>query len=560
MKKIYQKFLSLGIALTLVVGAFTGCTDKGTTSNDTTNQSGTASPSGTAPSKDEATAYMNATGFPIAKEKITLKLMGKKLPLHGDWKDMEIFKRMEKLTNISFDFDTPLDTGYLEKKNLAFASGNYPEVFYQGGITVQDEETYGPQGVLIPLEDYIEKYAPTIKKVLDSDPSIRKSITASDGHIYSLPYIIKTKTMASGILYMNTDWLKNVGMSMPSTVDEFYDVLKAFKTKDPNKNNKQDEIPLSFWKQNSAGAGDISNDLLSYLYPAFSGQAGGANFDIKDGKVIFNPAEPTFKDYLAYMRKLYSEKLIDNEMFTQTLEQYVAKYKEGTMGISSLSLSVVLTPGAPANYELIPPLTSSTNSKKVTAEFPYVNTGVFALTNKCKYPEAMVRWADTFFRTVDENVEGICGLSNWLGIYEDTWKFADADRKTFSLESKVEGITPSEYINKYIMPGGFGWVVADAIPAGNPFLLLKATESDKHYFPYMIPKYPSTARFTQQQAERMNFLRNDINTYVEQMIAKFITGNESLDKWDNYVSTLNSMGLEELTKIMQEGYDKWNKK
>lgn len=554
MKKGYQKFLSLVVVLTMVVGAIAGCTGKGATPKDDTKQPGTAA------SKDETPAYMNETGFPIAKEKITLKLMGRKLSLNGDWKDMEMFKRLEQLTNISFDFDTPLETGYLEKKNLTFASGNYPEVFYQGGITIQDEESYGPQGVLLPLEGYIEKYAPTIKKVLDADPSIRKAITASDGHIYSLPYIVKTKTMAANILYINTDWLKNVGLSKPSTVDQFYDVLKAFKTEDPNKNGKQDEIPLSYMKQNSAGAGDINNIFHSYFYAAFSGQAGGANFDIKDGKVVYNPAQPAFKDYLAYMRKLYSENLLDNEMFTQTQQQYVAKYKEGTMGISALSLSVVLTPGAPTPYELIPPLTSSTNSKKVTAEFPFVFTGVFALTNKCRYPEAMMRWADISFRTVDESVEGICGLSNWLGIYEYNWKFADADRKTYKMESKVEGMSPSEYNLKYVFPSGFGWVVSDATAAGDAFNLIKATESDKHYFPYMIPIYPKTARFTQEQAERMNFLKNDINTYVEQMIAKFIIGQESLDKWDNYVSTLNSMGLGELTKIMQEGYDKWNKK
>ena len=565
MKKIrgFQKFLLLVVVFALIVGTMTGCVVKDTTlaepkgdkqedkKEDTKQTSTTAVTNNDKDTPD----YMNATGFPIAKDKITLKLMGRKIPQNGEWEEMEMFKRMEELTNIAFEFDTPISTGYLEKKNLALVSGDYPDVFYSGGIAIQDEETYGPQGVLLPLEDYIEKYAPFIKKTLSENPEIKKAITASDGHIYSLPYICRTKTMAGSILYINMDWLSNVGKGKPKTVDEFYDVLKAFKEKDPNKNDKQDEIPLSYWKQNSACDGILNN----IFYAAFSGQAGGAWHDIIGDKVVYNPVQPAFKDFLAYMNKLYSEKLLDNEMFTQTLQQYVAKYKEGTMGISSISLSSVLSPGDPANYEILSPLTSSINVKKVTPHLSGVYTGTFALTNKCKYPEAMIRWADVFFRAVDDNVKGLCGLTNFLGIYEYNWYFDDASRKTYTRESKVEGLNPVEYISKHVMPGGFGWVVTDAVPNTDPILLLKATESEKQYFPYMIPIYPNTVRFTQEEAERMNFLSNDINNYVGQMIAKFIIGEEPLSQWDTYVKTVNSMGLEELTKIMQDAYDKWNK-
>lgn len=559
--KSSKLFLLFTVIITLIVGIISGCGPGTTTPPASEGQSSAAVSAGSASSavSDDTPGYMNATGFPVAKEKITLKLMGSKGPLHGEWKDMEVMKKMEQLTNIGFEFETPIETAYAERKNLALAGGDYPDIFYCGGITIQDEETYGPQGVFLALENYIDKYGPHIKKVLEENPEIRKAITASDGHIYSLPYIVRTKTIAANILYINMEWLSNAGKTKPGTVDEFYDVLKAFKENDPNKNGQKDEIPLSFWKQVAAGPGNIKGLFHPFFYAAFSGQAGGPNFDLQGDKVIYNPVEPAFKDYLAYIRKLYSEGLLENEMFTQTLEQYMAKYKEGKMGISAVSLSTVLKPGEPAPYELISPLTSATNSKKVTADIPGVNPGTFVLTNKCKYPEAMIRWADVFFRTIDENVEGLCGLSNFLGIYGDNWTFADDTKKTYKRESKVEGMTPVEYGNKFVMPAGFGLVVTDAVASGDPVQLLKATESEKQYFPYMIPTYPNTVRFTKEQSERMNFLRNDINTYVEQMIAKFIIGEESLDNWDNYVNTVKSMNLDELTKIMQDAYDKWNK-
>jgi len=557
--KIIQKILLITLALSLIAGVMAGCVankdNKSSTTQDvkTQTEDTKAKDESSKTSDSDVPDYMNATGFPIVKEKITLKLMGSKSPAHGEWKDMEMFKRMEELTNISFEFDTPLSTGYTERKNLALASGDYPDVFYGGGITVQDEETYGPQGVFLPLEDYIDKYGPHIKKILEQYPEVKSAITASDGHIYSLPYIVRTKTAAANILYINMDWLANVGMSKPETVEELYEVLKAFKEKDPNKNGKQDEIPLSYWKQSNS----MSGILNPIFYAAFSGQAGGAGFDLIGDKVVYNPVQPAFKEFLAYMNKLYTEKLLDGEMFTQTMQEYIAKYKEGVMGISTISLSSVLSPGEPANYELLSPLTSSMNNKKVTAELPGVYSGVFVLTDKCKYPEAMVRWADVFFRTVDEHVEGLCGLSNFLGIYGYNWYFDDETRKTYTRESKVEGLNPVEYINKHVMPTGFGWVVTDAVPSADPLLLLKAEESEKQYFPYTIPVYPNTVRYTKEETERLSFLQNDIDTYVDQMLAKFIIGEEPLSKWDEYVKTLQSMGLDELLKIKQDAYNRW---
>lgn len=545
MKRLLAIILAAFIAASLV----TGCGNKEEAPVSQNVATGT---------KSDVPDYMNESGYPITKEKVTLKMMGSRGAAQGEWNNMEVMKRMEGITNIGFEFNTPLSTGFNEVKSLAFASGDYPDVFYGAQLTINEEETNGSEGILIPLEKYIDKYAPFLKKKLDENPDIRKAITASDGHIYSLPGIAKTKTNASNLLYINMDWLQNVGMSKPQTVDDFYNVLKAFKEKDPNKNGKADEIPLSYWKQTPSptGTGGILNGVF---VAAFGGQAGGNNFDIRNGKVVFNPMESYYKDFLTYMRGLYTDDLLDKEFLLQTQQQYIAKYKTGAMGVSTISLSSVLNPGQAAPYEILPPLTSSVNSKKVTLEPDPVKIGVFALTEKCKYPEAMMRWADVFYREVDDNIEGICGLSNFLGIYKYNWDYADASQKTYKRESKVEGVTPVDYINKYVFPVSFGWVVTDAIPEGDPLLLLKAAESEKNYYPYSVPIYPNTARFTKEESDRVTFLQNDIITYADQMTAKFIFGEESLDKWDTYISTLKKMNIEELLKIKQDAYDRWSK-
>jgi putative aldouronate transport system substrate-binding protein len=545
-KAISKKLLSCMLILAVGSSLMAGCKK----AEDTTAK------------KDPATsgtpAYLNSQEFPIVKEPIKLKVMGSRSPSQGPWEEMDVMKKMESMTGISFTFDTPPQASFTEKKNLTFASGSsdLPDVFLGATITINEEETYGPQGLLIPLEGLIDKYAPHIKKLLADRPDIKKAITATDGHIYSLPYIVNTKTVASNILYMDMKWLQNVGMQKPTNVDELYNVLKAFKEKDPNQNGKPDEIPISAVK---------TPVLQGTILTAFTGTGGMTRdgFNLKDGKVVFEPAMPEYKEYLAYLKKLYAEGLLDKETFTQTAQQMSAKGKASTVGVVTASLSSMVDPKNYNPYELLPPLTSKTNSKKVTALLPGITTGAMAITKNCKYPEAMMRWADVFYRDDNEAVQGLSGMSMFLGIRGEHWDYTDSAKTKYTRVQKDKSISAVENTMKTYTPGGAiafpSKVITNAIPDGDPLLLLKATESDKQYFPFNVQTYPSTVRFTKSETERITFLTADIKNYTTQMEAKFIVGEESLDKWDNYIATLKKMNLDELTKIYTDGFERWNK-
>jgi putative aldouronate transport system substrate-binding protein len=546
-KALSKKLLSCMLILAVGASLMAGCKK----AEDTTAKK--------EPATSGTPAYLNTQEFPIVKEPIKLKVMGSRSPAQGPWEEMDVIKKMESMTGISFTFDTPPQASFTEKKNLTFASGSsdLPDVFLGAGITINEEETYGPQGLLIPLEGLIDKYAPHIKKLLADRPDVKKAITATDGHIYSLPYIVNTKTVASNILYMDMKWLQNVGMQKPTNVDELYNVLKAFKEKDPNQNGKPDEIPISAVK---------TPVLQGTLLTAFTGTGGMARdgFNLKDGKVVYEPAMPEYKEYLAYLKKLYAEGLLDKETFTQTSQQMSAKGKAGSVGVVTASLSSMVDPKNYNPYELLPPLTSKTNSKKVTALLPGITTGAMAITKNCKYPEAMLRWADVFYRDDDQAVQGLSGMSMFLGIRGEHWDYSDSAKTKYTRVQKDKSISAVENTTKTYTPGGSSAalpskVITNAIPDGDPLLLLKATESDKHYFPYNVQTYPSTVRFTKNETERITFLTADIKNYVTQMEAKFIVGEESLDKWDNYIATLKKMNLDELTKIYTDGFERWNK-
>ncbi|MBO9610165.1 MAG: ABC transporter substrate-binding protein [Paenibacillaceae bacterium] len=496
----------------------------------------------------------NAQNYPIVNDKITLQMMGAKAPIQGPWNEMELFKEMEAMTNIAFEFNTPPNTNYAEAKSLSFASHQLPDVFFNASLTPDDEVTYGQQGDLIPLEGLIDKYAPNLKKLLADNPDIKKSITTMDGHIYSLPLIIdQLRADVSARMWINGDWMTNLGIAKaPTTTDELYDLLKKFKSGDPNKNGKADDIPLSATKLNGQAASAGLLSFEGYLLPAFG--LLGRDMEVKDGKVRFNPVQEQFKAFLAYMNKLYTEKLLDNEAFVQTSQQMNAKGNQEQIGVFfASSPDLVLKVAKPEDSEkhvLLGPLTSPVNDQKLAFKNSKIRRGTFAITSANKYPEATIRWVDYLYSS-----EG-----SKLGYLGKSWKWLDDSKSKWTFVAPA-GVNSEEYRGK-LTPDVGGQVPLikekDFDNKRDNFVnifLNRVTE--KELLPYAKTAFPDVY-FTNDEQKRMNVIKTDIRTYVDQMEAKFIVGQESLDKWDTYVSTIKKMGLDEMVKINQDAYDRWN--
>lgn len=497
--------------------------------------------------EDKAASYMNATGFPIAKDKITIKAMGLKDPGGTEWNDLELFKKAEELTNIHFEFQLAEQSTYEEKKNLALASGEYPDVFFRS-ISVNDEEVYGKQGTFINLKPLIDKYAPNLKKRMEENKELKAAITATDGNIYALPYYVQTSTLNPHVSFFNAEWMKRAGMTMPQTTDDLYLLLKAFKEKDPNQNGKADEIPWSSFRFEA---------MNQFILPAFTGLSGGPAFDIKDDKVVFTPILPEFKEYLAYVNKLYKENLIDHEFLTQTAQQHLAKVKSGIVGVYNTS-PTVLPPETTELQDSLEPITSPFNSKKVARAYSPIYTGRAAITDKNKYPEATMRWIDTWYAKSDEAVQGLSGTALFVGMENEHWEYADPEKKTYKFKSPV---TSFQDINKKVSVSSYmpSYLEFMPYPSGSPLMEMKVKGVQKRQEPYMKSYFPTTARFTKEEGEKATIIETDINTYVEQMMTKFITGDEPIQNFDKYVESLKKMKLDELTAIKQAVYERWLK-
>ncbi|MFH5185017.1 extracellular solute-binding protein [Paenibacillus sp. TAB 01] len=359
-----MKKISIGLlALTLGMGAaLSGC-------------SGADDPEGSGKddaSQSSAAAVSPAGQFPITSEKTTIKVLMKGSASVEDFATNEFTKWLEQKTNIHIDWEVAPEKSATEKLNLVLSSGDYPDVIMGFGVSPTQMMINGSQGVFLPLNSLIDKYGVEIQKMFKENPIYKDLITAPDGNIYALPQVNECyHCMYKQRMWIHKPWLDKLGLKMPTTTDEFYEVLKAFKTRDPNGNGKADEIPLSGSIQASASNLFDTQMLDSFLMNAFIYDHDTRKLYLDNGKVTVPYNKPEWKEGLKYIHKLYAEGLIDPQALTQDNNQ-LKKLGENPdtviLGASSgHNMGSLTTLGASSGrwltYEAVPPL-------KVTKRLP----------------------------------------------------------------------------------------------------------------------------------------------------------------------------------------------
>lgn len=235
-----------------------------------------------------------------------------------------MFPILEEQTGISVEVQSYAYEIAQEKYALALSSGDYADCIGGWCLSAKDVLNYGvDMGVFVPLEDYFEQYCPRISEILELE-GVRETMTAPDGHIYSIPYVIEAPEVDFNP-YINKKWLENVGMEMPTTTEELREVLRAFKEQDANGNgDPNDEIPLS---------GSPDNLHLGYLAGYFGCSIDNNGFTMDGDQLVFGAASEAYKKGMEYLASLYAEGLIDPELFTQDSATWKSKGGQDLYGV-----------------------------------------------------------------------------------------------------------------------------------------------------------------------------------------------------------------------------------
>lgn len=486
-------------------------------------------------------AVMTAAPGAYAEEPISMAGYGDK-ETKQVWTENDFFARMEEKTGVKLELMQYTSKEAWEKaKDDMLAGGELPDVLFKASLTPQETMALYEAGKLIDLRPYLEENAPNLWALLQENPEWLLDITLPDGAIVALPYI--DEMQYNNLMWINQDWLRLLGLDMPTTADELLKVLRAFRDNDANNNGKmKDEIPLCF----------SSMWDLRFLAHAFGINANDYYVTLNnDGRVTEYLTTDANYEFIKWLKVLYDEELLDLNGFSNLNALNNRKSEDtpivyGMMMISSPAERVHTS--ALDQYVVLPPLKHEGSQiyRDLTGD---VIRGTFAITSACEDPAKMLQWVDVLY-TEEGFVLAEVGEAEdeFLWVDETSWKWIDTSEtllsrtlpeSTIGAGADVPGINSVAFQMQVDEP--------ETVRIMEEMLKVKAMDT----IPYPL------VWLSEEDQNRVNELMLQIGAYAEQQMVWFIAGDVKLNEqnWEKFCDKVYDLGMQEMLDIWQKAAD-----
>jgi hypothetical protein len=397
----------------------------------------------------------------------------------------------------------------------------------------------------------------TVADFYGKNADYRRLSLFPDGKMYGLPQTQLDGIVASKALAINKAWLDKLGLSIPNTPDELFEVLMKIKTGDPNGNGKADEIPYTFHKSTTAdksfglfmsGFGLVDDDENKYLM-------------VENGKVFFYPADKRYFEFLQYIHKLQRNGLLDPSGFTQEEVDMIAKGSSNLVGLfPNFSYEdITVGPENAKDFTYLLPLQDKNGSRryllnKIPGGF---SPNRFVITNKCKYPEAMLRMYNYANETFDNLI-----LATW-GPENTAWrKLADGslEKITSPLPAGYTSYAEIRHSFSLGVKGFYLWKPEDnarfAVTSDREKKLLARQEP---FSQYAVKEYIPRGQNDPADVQEINILLTEIKSYMDNFIAKSVLNGITDAQWDTHLRDCARIGADKYVELLQKYFDRITK-
>jgi putative aldouronate transport system substrate-binding protein len=532
-----KRLMSVIICLLLMVSMLAACTTASEKNNNSTT--------GAAASTTKATEAVTTA----AEEPVTISFFGVDVRAAEGFflKDnLWVWEELGKRLNQKYVFNT--NNNYHDMVNVRLFSGEKLEDLFCIGYN--DPQKPSGEGIFLPLEDLIAKYAPNIAKAMSVNPNIKlANSNVANGKMYTFSETTFKCMDNDVLLYLaRKDWFDKLNLKAPETVDELFNVLMAIKKGDPNGNGKADEIPFVC---------DAFGDIKSMLAMSFGlHQCRNEGIWADNGKVYMEITTDNYKQMLMYYNKLYINGLVPADIQNYTWETNVEMCAKNVVGVDMALYGSV--EGAMGSF-----LAGDPNAKalgflppkgadgKRTIEKPYTEYKRYAITKYCEHPEAVMKLLDYLYS--DEG---------WLlynyGIEGEDYKMINGEPAATDKIAKAEN--PSAEYEKRGMQ--IQIIPRIYTPITKAMTNLRPKEVQEPYskmYDHLVDglflrKLPRTG----DESTVVN--NEDLKTYILTSEVEFVTGKRSFDKWDDFQAQLTKYGLDKVAATYQAVYDRNYKK
>jgi putative aldouronate transport system substrate-binding protein len=307
----------------------------------------------------------------------------------GDSLEDNIWSRyLEETMNIQMEWLWSTNTDqYPQKVNIAITSDDIPDVMQVNAA--QLKMMYDNEQIMDITEVLDENLAPYTKEVLNSDGGIAMDAATFDDRIYAIPKI-GSPLMTAKVLWVRTDWLENLDLELPETVEDMRAIATAFTTQDPDGNGKDDTFGLAAYKDlYGSGFADLTGFFNAYnAYPGIWVE--------KEEGIVWGGVQPEVEEALKALNEMYTAGEIDPEFGVKDANKVNEDVSAGKFGMmfgdfwnmAWINNAKVNDPTFEWVPVAIPSLDGTTPAK---AQLSASTTDFYVISTECEHPEAVVR-------------------------------------------------------------------------------------------------------------------------------------------------------------------------
>lgn len=495
--------------------------------------------------------------------KVTLNAIMLKHALTQELSKMEWLKEAEERAGVSIKWEE-VTSDWDQKKGPMLSGGDVPDLII-GPNAITDADFAQFPGLFEDLTELINEHGPNVNQMFEEKPETKVMATQLDGKIYGLPKYQRFWPETSTRQYINQEWLDNLGLEVPTTWDELYEVLLAFKNEDANGNgDPNDEIPMDFAPVGTGGFGFFHPTVLLGSTGITISGGGGQGYFVEDGVVKNFFTDDRYKEFVKFLNRLWEAGVINSEVFTQDYTKYqsLARGSEGVAKVGftwGWEVTDRFGNEVSPQYVSIPPLKVSESSDvQVSWTYDYYSlnygTNMVTMSAQSKNKEAAMKFINelydpivsmqVLFGSLGTNIEESGGSYKVLppedpSMDPGTWKWTStwADNGPMYISDSLD-LTLGEDMQS---------VGEQTEPLSIAFSSL---DTEKDLFPPFV-------KYSQEENNELSLTNTSLMNVAMAKFSQWITEGEIDAEWDGYVQELERIGIDRTIEIMQKYYDQY---
>ena len=468
--------------------------------------------------------------------------------------DLRFWQWLEEYTNVHIEWEVHSNADYDTVVSTKLSSGEIDtDIMNIKSVTTAIEA--GKNGLLVNMQPYLDECLPNLVQYdATENPTVLSGITADDGGIYCVTG--KVSPDIGHIVYMyNTEWLEKLGKTVPTTLDEFYELCVAMKEAgDLNGNGKADEIILT-----SSGL-DGGLQILGNSFGLEQYEDWDAFVADENGKVHDEYTSDEMRNYLTYLNKLYEEGILDPSITKTSPDEMSQKIASDSVGIFvyysafAVTYGRLTTKGQADQYAEVYSLGGPLLGPDGDQYYVYrdkVGGDATGVSSTSENIELAIKWLDVLTSDPVVIKTRTCG---WEG-----------ENYYIDENGEMQLIYPEDGSAWSISQYGCGQI---AMPHYQTYDQLMNSRKNIDWYMdqynailamdcFIHPSVPQVEAYTEEEYDLIDLSRSDVNAYFKEMRAKFVTGEADIEtEWDGYVDTMYALGLQDWIDAEQLIYDR----